>query len=115
MRIYRVYIVLVSYFAYRSLELKPGSPEEFLVPNDLRITNVALAAELVDENGRTSVKLTYEPPKPSHDSDDEEEEDEEEDDEDEEPITTVLCSLTPSKVRTQEICILCAVLSVSLD
>ena len=72
--------------------------EEFEVPNDLRITNIALGAELADESGRTSVKLTYEPPKPSHDSDDEEAEEDEDEDDDDEPVTTVLCSLTPSKV-----------------
>ena len=86
---------------YRSLELQPGKPQTFVVPNDLRITNVALGAELQEENGRTSVKLTYTQPKPS-DSDEEDEDEEDEDKEDEdtedEPISTVLCSLTPGKV-----------------
>lgn len=78
----------------RSLELKPEEPEAFIVPEDLRITNVALGTEVIEEKGRTSVKLTYRAPKVA-DSEDEEDEDEEED----APSTTVLCSLTPGKVR----------------
>ena len=74
--------------------MQPGKEETFKVPNDLRITNVALGTEVVEEKGRTSVKLTYRAPKVA-DSEDEEDEDEEED----APSTTVLCSLTPGKVR----------------
>lgn len=54
---------------------------------------MALGDELADDNGRTSVKLTYQTPSPD---DDEDEEDEEEGGD---PVTTVLCSLTPGKVR----------------
>ena len=83
---------------FRSLELQPGEPETFTVPNDLRVTNVALGAEM--QEGRTSVKLTYRLPK-LFDSDDEEDEDEEdEEDKEGEATTTVLCSLTPGKVRS---------------
>lgn len=81
----------------RSLELKPGEPVSVVPPSDLRITNVALADELADENGRSSVKLTYRGPS-DHDSEDEQSEDEEEEEDDAEPVTTVLCSLTPGKV-----------------
>ncbi|KAI0772588.1 hypothetical protein BC629DRAFT_1583140 [Irpex lacteus] len=82
---------MVVAVAVWSLELQPGQTESFVPPGDLRITNVALGAELADENGRTSVKLTYQAPGGS----DEDEEDEE--DEGGEPVTTVLCSLTPGK------------------
>lgn len=94
----RCIVVLIASFYYRrSLELKPGQTEEFNPPGDLRITNVALGDELADENGRTSVKLTYMAPDTSEEEHDNEDED---DDEEEvgEPVTTVLCSLTPGKV-----------------
>lgn len=75
-------------------------PTEFSPPADVRITNVALGADLEDENGRTSLKLIF-PTQGERDSDDEEEEEEDDDDDDDDlPLsTTVLCSLTPGKVR----------------
>ena len=65
-------------------------------PSDLRITNVALGDELADNEGRTSLKLTYHPA--GSDESDDEDEEESNEDEDTEPVTTVLCSLTPGKV-----------------
>lgn len=61
---------------------------------DLKISNAALDAELADENSRSSVRLIYLGPKASDES-----EDDNEDDEEEEPIGTILCSLTPGRVR----------------
>lgn len=85
----------------------PGGARNVIPLRDLRITNVALGEELVDENGRTSVRLVY--IGPSADSDEEggkddegEDEDEEKDDEDKgssDAVPTILCSLTPGKVR----------------
>lgn len=85
----------------RSLLLIPGEePESFTPPCDLRITNVALGDELEDETGRTSVKLTYTHPSGGDSDDEEDSEDGDKDSVDDlEPITTVLCSLTPGKVR----------------
>lgn len=77
--------------------MKPGQPESVIPLGDLRITNVALGDELADQNGRTSVKLTYRGPKAPSESDEEESQDEEEEEDDAEPVTTVLCSLTPGK------------------
>lgn len=79
--------------------MQPGEPVSILPPGDLRITNVALGDELADENGRSSVKLTYRGP-PESEENDEESEDEEEEEDDAEPVTTVLCSLTPGKVHS---------------
>lgn len=75
-----------------------------MVENDLRITNVALGADIAEENGRTSVKLTYKGVQ-FGESDDEEDDDEEDEEEEKEKgyeevtRTTILCSLTPGKVR----------------
>ncbi|TCD68067.1 peptidylprolyl isomerase fpr4 [Steccherinum ochraceum] len=86
-----------------SLQLEPGQTESFVPLGDLRITNVALGAELADENGRTSVKLVYIGPSADDSDEDDEEEDEEDEDEDKpgsgEPVSTVLCSLTPGKIE----------------
>lgn len=83
----------------RSLELTPGEPVSVVPPSDLRITNVALGDELADESGRTSVKLTYRGPKEDEEEEEDASHDEEEEEDDAEPVTTVLCSLTPGKVR----------------
>lgn len=74
-----------------SLVVKPGKPEVFQPIGDLRITNVALGHELADQNARTSLKFTYN--KPTRIDDDDEEDNEEA------QASTVLCSLTPGKVR----------------
>lgn len=64
-----------------------------IVPqSDLRITNAALGEELADSTGRTTVKFTYNTPI-AIDEDDSDEENTPE------LSTTVLCSLTPGKVR----------------
>ena len=85
----------------------PGGAKNVIPLRDLRITNVALGEELVDENGRTSVRLVYIGPSADSDEEDEEDEkdedkDEEKDDEDEgssDAVPTILCSLTPGKVK----------------
>jgi FK506-binding nuclear protein len=80
-------------------------PIEVQLVADVRITNAALGETLVDENGRTTLKIVYRPPKAERmlekgeDMDEEEEEDDEDDSDDEEPKEVVLCSLTPGKVR----------------
>jgi FK506-binding nuclear protein len=80
-------------FFIRSLALKPGKKETVQPPSDLRITNVALGHELADPSGRTSLKFTFKTPV-QVDSDDDD------NDVQMEPLsTTVLCSLTPGKVR----------------
>ncbi|KIP06138.1 hypothetical protein PHLGIDRAFT_24709 [Phlebiopsis gigantea 11061_1 CR5-6] len=89
---------MVVAVALWSLELNPGEAVSVVPPSDLRITNVALADELADERGRTSVKLTYRAPKDGEEDEDVSH-DEEEEEEDAEPVTTVLCSLTPGKIE----------------
>jgi hypothetical protein len=79
--------------------LIPGQAEVIVPQGDLQIKNAALPDELRHETARTSVKLTYQSL-----ADDEEDEDDEDEDEDSPPnlgsaVTTVLCSLTPGKVR----------------
>ncbi|THH29954.1 hypothetical protein EUX98_g4242 [Antrodiella citrinella] len=85
-----------------SLKLEPGETQAVVPLSDLRVTNVALGESLVDENGRTSVKLVYIGPS-GDESDDEEEGEEDDEAEDkpgsEEPISTILCSLTPGKIE----------------
>lgn len=80
--------------------LTPGEAEVIVPQGDLQIKNAALPDELQDDSARTSVKLTYQSLS-SLDEEDEGEEDEE--DADEPPkgpaVTTILCSLTPGKVR----------------
>ncbi|THV02367.1 hypothetical protein K435DRAFT_717168 [Dendrothele bispora CBS 962.96] len=77
-----------------SQELTPGKPFNFSPAGDIKITNVALGDTLADENGRTTVKLTYPKISPP-----EEDEDEDMEDDDGTPTTTFLCSLTPSKIE----------------
>ena len=57
---------------------------------------MALGDELADESGRTSIKLTYQPPGGGDDDEDYEDDDTESPD----PVTTVLCSLTPGKASS---------------
>lgn len=76
-------------------------------PADIRVTNIALSDQIADETGRTTVKLNYIVPN----ADDSEDEEEDEDEEDEKPPrmeTTVLCSLTPGKVRYIQVLLLSA-------
>lgn len=80
--------------------VEAGKPVEFAPPADLRITNVALGAELDDEKSRTTLKLVYFGPAASDESDEEDEDEEQEETEGAEPIATVLCSLIPGKVGT---------------
>lgn len=62
---------------------------------EIRITNIALGASLVDEKGRTTVQLTYDPaPQP-------EDLDSDAGSNVGAQVTTVLCSLTPGKVCTR--------------
>lgn len=64
----------------------------------MRITNIALGDVLADQKGRTTVKLIYLPPSAPENDEDDGEEDEEGTGE---PVATVLCSLTPGKVRSR--------------
>lgn len=80
--------------------MKPGEDgiESFIPQSDLRITNIALGAELQDESARSTIKIHY---KSLAAPDDDEEDDEEEEADEEsssELIETVLASLTPGKV-----------------
>ncbi|GJE95071.1 hypothetical protein PsYK624_112500 [Phanerochaete sordida] len=84
-----------------SMAVAADEPIEFAPPADLRITNVALGAELQDETGRTTLKLVYQGLPPQPESDEEDEEDEEE--HPGEPIATVLCSLTPGMIEQAKI------------
>jgi FK506-binding nuclear protein len=73
---------------------------EFTPPADLRVTNVALSADLADETGRTTVKLIY-IAQTSEESDEEDEDEKggkEDKEQDIELIYTVLCSLRPGTV-----------------
>lgn len=83
----------------RSIALQPGEPVEVAPPADLKISNAALGVELTDENSRSSIRLIYFGPRASDASEDDEEDDEEEGSESGEPVATVLCSLTPGRVR----------------
>jgi FK506-binding nuclear protein len=74
--------------------IAPGEKESVVTPAglEIRITNVALDESLNDEQGRTTVKFTYESaPKPKDPESDA-------DSDAGEQLTTVLCSLTPGKV-----------------
>ncbi|TFY64101.1 hypothetical protein EVJ58_g2850 [Rhodofomes roseus] len=88
-----------------SLEVKPGEDgiASFIPQSDLRITNVALGAELEDENARSTVKIHYKSLAAPSDDEDEDEEDEDDDEEEKEGgaqlVETVLASLTPGKVE----------------
>lgn len=80
--------------------LTPGQAEVIVPQGDLQIKNAALPDELQDGSARTSVKLTYQS-LASLDDDDEDDDDDDEDNDEPEGavVTTVLCSLTPGKVR----------------
>ncbi|KAJ9124844.1 hypothetical protein QFC24_002773 [Naganishia onofrii] len=71
------------------LELLPGQKYPVMVTRDFRITNAALGEEIVDESGRSVVKITHQPVNPrdladDSDSDSDFSDDEDEDEEDEE-------------------------------
>lgn len=88
---------------YRSVALKGGEQKLVELPTNVQITNICLGEDLVDDGGRTVVKLTYSLPHTSDDDDDDEDENEGALDR----ITTVLCSLIPGKV-IQLFCVECA-------
>ncbi|KAL0578761.1 peptidylprolyl isomerase fpr3 [Marasmius crinis-equi] len=77
----------------------PGKPESFILSADLRITNASLGDVLQDENGRSTLKLTFEKLNTSDSDDEEEEEKEKEDDESKGVSTSPVCSLTPGKIE----------------
>jgi len=93
---------------HRHLIVEGGKARLFQTPTAVQITNVAFGEEITDANSRTVVKLTFDSLTSGLD-DDEDIEDREKapksDDEDEgfaDPkATTVLCSLTPGKVRSR--------------
>lgn len=79
--------------------MNPGTEETVVAPPNIQIhvKGISLGAELEDNEGRSSLKLTHEfATSPADDDDDEEDEDEKE-----VPIVTkevILGSLTPGKV-----------------
>ena len=85
----------------RHLVLDGGKEQVILTPASVQITNVSFGEEIADEGSRTVVKMSFE----SLGSGDEELDEEKADDEDEDEenglkiATTVLCALTPGKVR----------------
>ena len=85
----------------RSLVVNPGTKETVVPPSDIQIhvKGLSLGADLKDNDGRSSLKLSYEFVAPPTEDDDEEEEEEDED----EPHTVtkeiILGSLTPGKVN----------------
>ena len=86
----------------RSVEVKPGQEVKFNPGTSLRITNAALGEELENETARSTIKLTYDHLNTG--DDDEDDEDENDNDEDDEKVgmvqkKTILCSLTPGKVK----------------
>lgn len=80
----------------RSQAVSAEGPVEFSPRADLHVKNVTLGVDLEDENGRSTLKLVYLGPPVDGDSD---EEDEDKEDGVPELVETVLCSLTPGKVR----------------
>lgn len=79
--------------------MNPGTEETVVAPPDIQIhvKGISLGAELEDNEGRSSLKLTHEFATSPADEDD----DEEDEDEKEVPIVTkevILGSLTPGKV-----------------
>jgi hypothetical protein len=87
---------------FRSLKLEPGKAHEFKLfdPEDeaqqsvvLKLTNASLGLDLADQNARTALKITHTSLFSGEGSDEE--------DEDDEPKIqeTILCVLTPGKVR----------------
>ncbi|KAF9465030.1 hypothetical protein BDZ94DRAFT_1190046 [Collybia nuda] len=83
-----------------SLVLEPGKPVGFEPQADLKITNVALGHELKDASGRTTVKLTFQPPTQlESDDDDDDDEDDEKNANSSGPSETIICSLTPGKIE----------------
>jgi len=86
------------------LTLEGGQEKTVELPAHVQITNISLGEEIVDQ-GRTVVKLTFEPPIQQNDSD---EEDEDGKDDDISLDTTVLCALTPGKIEH-------AIINVTLD
>ena len=80
--------------------MNPGEDgiESFIPQSDLRITNVALGAELQDESARSTIKIHYKSLAASDDEDEDEDEDKEDKEDGPELVETVLASLTPGKV-----------------
>lgn len=74
----------------RSLDLVPGQEEVVMTEADVRIANVSLAENLVDQDGRTVVKISYSRPV--------DESDEEENEEESSVSSFILCSLMAGKV-----------------
>jgi len=83
--------------------VNPGTKETVVPPSDIQIhvKGLSLGAELRDNDGRSSLKLSYEIVAPPTEDDDEEEE--KDDDDDDEPHIVakevILGSLTPGKIE----------------
>ncbi|KXN85346.1 hypothetical protein AN958_11446, partial [Leucoagaricus sp. SymC.cos] len=79
-----------------SLELTPGKAAEIVPQGDVQVSNASLGEKLIDQNGRTVVKVTYK--KTDADSDEEEEESKEE-----EYASFSLCALTAGKSENAQV------------
>ncbi|KAG2015678.1 peptidylprolyl isomerase, variant 2 [Coprinopsis cinerea AmutBmut pab1-1] len=82
-----------------SFVLPGGAEEEISPPADIRVTNAAFGEELPDANGRSVVKLVYEPLSGPDDEDEDEDEEKEDEDEDRELAETVLTALTAGRIE----------------
>lgn len=91
----RLIILKILIYIYRSLILEPGVSQTVEPLADIRISNISLAHELKDATGRSSLKITFQPPTPSPLDSDEEDEEEPTPPE---PAEVILASLTPGKV-----------------
>ncbi|EKM53929.1 uncharacterized protein PHACADRAFT_257436 [Phanerochaete carnosa HHB-10118-sp] len=80
-----------------SMIIQANDSVEFELPASVRITSVALGADLQDETERTTLRLVYIGMSDSQENDEEDEEPATE------PIATVLCSLTPGKIEQAKI------------
>lgn len=81
--------------------MNPGTKETVVPPSDIQIhvKGLSLGAELKDNSGRSSLKLSYQSVSPPDEGDDEEDESEDEDELNMITKEVVLGSLTPGKVN----------------
>jgi hypothetical protein len=93
--------VLLLKCQYRSIVVNPGTKESVVPPSDIQIhvKGLALGAELKDNDGRSSLKLSYQSVSRPTEDDDEEDESENDDEPNAVIRQVVLGSLTPGKVN----------------